>query len=119
MKKFIFLLAPLYFLIAPIIARADKKLDEAVKGTPLESRAEIYIYLGSFIQYVLGTLGIVLIILIIYGGFTWMTANGDSAKIDKAKGILLASIIGLIITLAAYVITFTVVTDLQQLAQKA
>ena len=111
-------MAPLYLLIAPIVAQADDNLDKAVKGTPLESRAEIYIYLGSFIQYILGTLGIVLIILIIYGGFTWMTANGDSAKIDRAKGILVASIIGLIITLAAYVIAFTVVTDLQQLTQK-
>ncbi|MBI5765659.1 hypothetical protein HZA71_00320 [Candidatus Falkowbacteria bacterium] len=119
MKKFIFLLAPLYLLIAPIIAQADDKLNEAVKGTPLESRAEIYIYIGSFIQYILGTLGIVLVILIIFGGFTWMTANGDSAKIDKAKGILTASIIGLIIALIAYIITFTVVTNLQQFTQKA
>jgi len=40
-----------------------------------------------------------------------MTAGGDEAKVTKAKGILKNAIIGLIIVLAAYIITTFVITN--------
>ncbi len=60
---------------------------------------------ANIIQYALSFLGVIFIILIIYAGFLWMTASGDSDKITKAKGILINAIIGVIIVLGAYVIT--------------
>jgi hypothetical protein len=41
----------------------------------------------------------------IYGGYNWMTAAGDEAKIDKAKATLKAAIIGLALILMSYALT--------------
>lgn len=60
----------------------------------------------------LGLLGIILIVLIIYAGYNWMTAQGDEEKVTKAKDTLTRAVIGLIIILAAYSITYFVFNSL-------
>lgn len=49
--------------------------------------------------------GIVAVIMIIVGGFFYVTANGEQAKITKAKNTVLYSVVGLIIILSAATIT--------------
>lgn len=56
------------------------------------------------ISWVLGMLGLVAVIMIIYGGFMWMTAAGNEERITKAKKILRFAIIGLSIILFSYVL---------------
>ncbi len=67
---------------------------------------------GGLISTVLSILGIIAVVLIIYAGFIWMTAAGNTEKIDKAKKILGNAVIGLIIILMAYSITYFVTTRL-------
>ena len=54
------------------------------------------------INLTLGFLGIIFLILTIYGGFVWMTASGNEENITKAKKILTTAVVGLIIVLASY-----------------
>lgn len=61
--------------------------------------------IGIVINIALSVIGVLFTILMVYAGYTWMVARGDETKVDKAKKIITASIIGLIITLAAYSIT--------------
>ncbi|NCN07786.1 hypothetical protein GW933_03820 [Candidatus Falkowbacteria bacterium] len=61
--------------------------------------------IGEVIQIFLGFLGILAVVLIIYAGFLWMTAGGDSGKVDKAKDYIKNAVIGIVIILAAYIIT--------------
>lgn len=68
--------------------------------------------IGSLIKVVIGLLGIIFLVLTIYAGMTWMTAAGDSKKVDKAKGILTTSVIGLVIVLASYAITGFIIDNL-------
>ena len=56
----------------------------------------------NVMQWVLGFLGLISVIMIIWGGFTWMTAAGNEEKIKKAKEVLKAAIIGLIVILLSY-----------------
>jgi hypothetical protein len=56
----------------------------------------------GIIQVVLGFLGLIAVILIMYGGFLWMTSNGDAAKVEKAKKTLIAAVIGLLIILSSW-----------------
>lgn len=77
-----------------------------------EPTAEIEEIVAHIIEYVLSFLGVIFICLIIYAGFLWMTASGDSEKITKAKSILINAIIGVIIVLSAYVITAFVLSRL-------
>ena len=77
-------------------------------GTPNTDLATI---IGGFIQIALGLLGVILLILTIYAGFLWMTAQGNEEQVQKATGILKNAIIGLVITLAAYSIASFVVNQ--------
>lgn len=102
-------------LLAPIFARAASikdNLNAAIIGTGIGGDANIYQFIGGIIKVILGMLGVALVVLIIYGGFIWMTSLGEAQKIEKAKNIIKSSIIGVVIILSSYVITNFVFTDL-------
>ncbi|HRY36747.1 MAG TPA: hypothetical protein P5230_02605 [Candidatus Magasanikbacteria bacterium] len=88
----------------------DKQLQAAAgeKGAgfdePVDPRDGIFL----IIRYALGMLGFVFLLLALYAGFLWMTAGGDEGNIEKAKSILTAAVIGLIIILLSYSITLFV-----------
>lgn len=61
------------------------------------------------IQWVLGLLGLVAVIMILFGGFMWMTAAGNEERIKKAKTILTSAIIGMIIIMLSWaLVTFVI-----------
>lgn len=67
---------------------------------------------ATVIQAFLGLLGIIFLILIIYAGYNWMTAQGDEEKVSKAKDTIQRAVIGVIIIIVAYAITFFVFSNL-------
>jgi hypothetical protein len=72
---------------------------QAESGLP---QADLYQTVGRIINILLGLIGLILVVLIVYAGFLWMTSQGDSKKVDTAKGIITNAIIGLLVTLLAY-----------------
>lgn len=60
---------------------------------------------ATIINAGLGLLGTLLVIYMVYGGMMWMTSNGESSKVDKAKSILRQAIVGIIIVISAYAIS--------------
>lgn len=68
--------------------------------------------IGLMISAFLSLLGVIFLILIIYAGMLWMTAEGEETKIEKAKKTLTQATIGLIIVLAAYAISFFIINAL-------
>lgn len=67
----------------------------------------------AIIQWVLGLLGLIAVIMILIGGFKWMTAGGNEEKVESAKKLLTAAIIGLVIILLAWAIVIFVLGVLQ------
>ena len=61
------------------------------------------------IQIVLGLLGIIAVVIILYGGFMWMTARGNDDGGGTARKILGAGIIGLLIVLAAWALAIFII----------
>lgn len=61
--------------------------------------------LGTLVGSLLAFLGVIMLALLVYGGFTWMTSRGDPKKVDSAKATISAAIIGLLIIMAAYTLT--------------
>lgn len=57
---------------------------------------------AQLINVALGFLGIVSVVIILYGGFRWMTAAGNDDRVAEAKKIIGAGIVGLIIILASW-----------------
>jgi hypothetical protein len=67
---------------------------------------------ANIIRTVLSFLGIIFLILIITGGYQWMTAGGNEETIGKAKKRIINATIGLVIVLAAYAITYFIIYNL-------
>jgi len=63
---------------------------------------------GGIIKIFLSILSIIFIALMLYGGYLWMTARGNQEQVTKAKELITSAVIGLIIVIAAYAITYFV-----------
>ena len=85
-------------------------LGETAGGTGLQDNLGSSI--ATIIKTVLALVGTIFLILTIYAGVLWMTAQGEESKVEKAKEIIKASIIGLIIIMSAYAITAFVTSKL-------
>ncbi|MFA5093599.1 MAG: cbb3-type cytochrome c oxidase subunit 3 [Candidatus Omnitrophota bacterium] len=77
-------------------------------GASYGGKTDLGASIGSIISGVLALAGTIFLILTVYGGITWMIAMGNQEKIEKAKNIITAAVIGGAITGGAYAITFFV-----------
>ena len=100
-------------LVSPVFALDPwgGKQSEVQTGTGLGNKDPREIAAG-IISVILGFLGIVAVIIILLGGFKWMTAAGNEDKVDEAKKLITAGVIGLVIILAAYAIATFVINSL-------
>ncbi len=64
---------------------------------------------GNVIKAFMSLLGIIAVCIILFGGFKWMTAMGNDAKIDEARKLIISGVVGLIIIMMAYAIAAFVV----------
>jgi len=69
---------------------------------------DIRIIIANIIKVALSLVGTVMVVLIMYGGYLYMTAGGNEDQVAKAKSILKNAVIGLAIILSAYSITLFV-----------
>ena len=91
--------------------KLDAVATQAYGGTP---QKDLQTITGTIIRGFLGLLGIVFLVLMVYAGFLWMTAQGEAEKVNTAKKLIVQAVIGLAIVLAAYAITSFVVGALQE-----
>lgn len=104
------------------ITKADPEEPESM--TKLKTFAETDVGLGQYkdpaditmniINVVLGFIGLILLIMIIYSGYQWMTSGGNDEIIGKAKKRLTNAIIGVFIVLASYAIAYTIMEIIQK-----
>lgn len=75
-------------------------------------QADIKTTIGQLIRVLLGFLGVIAVVIILLGGFKWMTAGGNDEKVTEAKNLIIAGIIGLAIILSAYAIASFVISSI-------
>ena len=113
MKKIFPIIAAAFL---PLVAKAQDLggtlLDKTATTTAGYSKLQIEQVVGNIIYIALSVLGLIFLVLIVYGGYIWMIARGDEAKVEKAKDTMTNSMIGLVIVLGAYAITYFVVNQL-------
>ncbi|TAK04143.1 hypothetical protein EPO34_03285 [Patescibacteria group bacterium] len=68
--------------------------------------------IASIIRTALGFLGVVAVVITLYGGFLWMTSAGNDDKVKSAKKVMISGIIGLVIILSAFALANFVITQL-------
>lgn len=81
-------------------------------GTGLGT-ASITTIIQEGIGIFMSILGVIVVFIILWGGFIWMTAGGDPEKVNKAKKMIISGITGLIIIFAAWGIATFVIGALQ------
>lgn len=61
--------------------------------------------IGSVVKALLGIFGSLFLILILYGGFQYMTSQGDKTRVEAAKKTITSAIVGMLIVSASYAIS--------------
>lgn len=77
-----------------------------------QQQQDLRITIAKIIRTAMSLLGIIAVLIILYGGFKWMTSGGSDEAVGDAKKIITAGIIGLIIILTAYAIASFVINSL-------
>lgn len=96
-------------LLFPVLAHAQSAEewginDFASGGVNLGTRS-LRETIAGVVNIVLGFLGILATLLILFGGFSMMTSGGNADKKGKGQNAAVAGAIGLIIVLTAYAIS--------------
>lgn len=94
------------------LLKAKVNLSDAGAPTGLSQNQELPTIIGNIISIALGFLGVIFLVLMLYGGFKWMTAGGETKKVDEATTTIKNAAIGLVIVLAAYALTSFIMTQM-------
>lgn len=94
--------------MAQLISPTDQpgRLAEAAPGGSFRD------LLLTFLNFFLGFLGLVAVIMVIYGGVLYVTAAGNQENIDKGKKIIMYAVVGIVIILLAFALVNTLLTGL-------
>ena len=121
MKRFIITtaaIASLAFVFSalapePVLAQQQPapvvKLEDPLNLNP---DAPITDLVGRVIQAFLGIIGIVALIMFVYGGTLWLVAAGKADRVTRGKDIFIWSIIGLVVIFSSYAITTFVIDQI-------
>lgn len=76
------------------------------------SETSLPVLVGSILNGVLSLVGVIFLVIIVWGGFLWMTARGNDQQVEHAKQLITSAVIGLVIIAAGYAITNFVLTQI-------
>jgi TRAP-type C4-dicarboxylate transport system permease small subunit len=94
------------FVGVKVLAQSDYGLSATAQSAGIDTSVkDLPPLVGSIIGNLLSMIGVVFFVLMIYGGFLWMTARGNEDQTSKAFGTILAASIGILIVMGAYAIT--------------
>lgn len=68
--------------------------------------------IGNVISLLLLLIGVVSVVMIIIGGFRYITANGEASALSSAKNTIMYAVIGLVVALSAYAIVAFVISNI-------
>ncbi len=113
---FIFLLS-LGFIFSSVALAQDFGTDavgDGLGGILGEAESDPREVVGRIINFALGFLGLIAVLIIIYAGFKWMTSGGNEEKIAEAKRTLFAGLIGLVIILSSWALATFILSRFSQ-----
>ena len=97
------------FASSSSIDEAISQLDKTAEHAKLGEEKDVAIIVGRIIAIVLSLTGIILVVLMIAGGFMWMTSGGNAEQVTKAKKLMSSALIGLIIVVLSYSVSHFVI----------
>lgn len=116
LKEVFIQFAMLALIITPQISLAAldglKETADATGHTTINSKigGDLKGIIANVIKVVLGLMGVLFLILMVYGGFLWMTAEGNDQRVEEAQKIIKNAVFGIAVVLMAYLITYFVIS---------
>lgn len=95
--------------LAPRTLTNIQEKTQQVTGGAYQQNVQLETVAANTIVWVLSFLGVVATLVIAYGGFKWMTAGGNEEQVNKAKRLIINGIVGLIIIILAFAISWFVI----------
>lgn len=106
-------LASIQIVHASNLNNAWDGVSDVAKDAGYNTReTDIVVLIGVIIQSALTLLGVVFLVLMVYGGYLWMTDRGNEDQVKRSKALISAAIIGLGIVVSAYAISYFVISKL-------
>lgn len=87
----------------------DKTADGMGYDASLKSQT-IFERIGSITAVILSFIGVIFLLISLYAGYLWMTAQGDKAQVQKAKTMITQAAVGMLVVVSAYAITMFIGT---------
>ena len=110
----------LVIILVPIIASAQVTPDlfgTGYLGSSNLPRGDAREVIVELINILLGILGTIFLILVLYGGFLWMTAGGNDDQAGKGRTVIRNAVIGLIVVFISFSLTTFVINILDAAAR--
>ncbi|MGI6374273.1 MAG: pilin [Patescibacteria group bacterium] len=77
---------------------------------PLSGVSSPNVLIGKVINYVMGLVGTLALIMLIYGGISWMVSSGNPEKVKKSMNIIVWSVLGLAAVFLSYALVQVLIT---------
>ena len=105
------LLASIFCLsMLPVSAATLGGLDDTA-GNAGYTQKDLLGLVGGATNLVLSFLGVIFLVIMMIGGYIWMTAAGNEAKVGLAIKLITSGVIGLVIVAGSYAISVFVGTS--------
>lgn len=85
------------------------------KGVPKTCVADFTEYISWFYRFFAGAVGMLAAVMILYGGYQWLTAAGNAGRVQQAKTTIYSSLIAIVLTLGTYLVLHTINPQLTNL----
>ena len=106
-----------FFIFLPAFASsiyggAGPDIGLAYPGATGLANSDVRITVAKILRIAMSLLGTIFVVIVIWGGYEWMTAGGNDQQIGTAKKRIYAGVIGLALILSSYAIASFVVSSL-------
>ncbi len=100
-------------IIAPSFVGAESVVNDICNTDPngalctSSKGTDLMGYVKTIVNTMLTILGVLAVVMIIYGGVTYTISAGDAKKVEQAKNTIIYSVVGLVVaSLAGVIVNF-------------
>ena len=104
MKKYLIPAILIIFLVFPAVSSALELTYPEISGLRIELGMDLNKLIAWFYYFIVGISGLAAFLMLVWGGFTWLTSAGSPTKILDAKDKITSAVLGLVIILSSYLI---------------
>lgn len=102
MKKLVAAASAISYLLLPVKALAASPSPDIIIKTPEVGFANLGDFVNNFLTLAFAVALLVVLIMLIWGAFEWITSGGDKEAVGKARNRIINALIGLAVLAVAF-----------------